>query len=103
MKYGAGPSGYTCVNRHVTTAGHAPAASAVSSTAVVTASCSAAKRSHVHAVSNVSLIMPERDERVAGVRRADERVAPAPGRAFARALGRRRSRTTIASSSTAPP
>ena len=35
---GAGPSGYTCVNRQVITAGAAPAASAVSRTAVDTAS-----------------------------------------------------------------
>ena len=46
------------MNRHVITAGHAPAACAVSSVVVVTVSYSESKRSQVHAVSNVSLIMP---------------------------------------------
>src|SRR3954464_15145879 len=54
-KYGAGPSGYTCVNRHVTQPPPQISASAFS-TAAVAPACSSGNCDHVHAVSNVSTI-----------------------------------------------
>src|SRR3954463_3175521 len=52
-KYGAGPSGYTCVNRHVTQPLPHTACSA-RSTASITPACRSGNADQVHAVSNVS-------------------------------------------------
>ena len=89
VKYGAGPSGYTCVNRQVTTAGaRARLFGRVRARARVTCSCSAGNASHVHAVSNVSLITPRPTSasRVYGARTNALRQLPAApfARAFAR-------------------
>ena len=62
----------------------------------MTAACNLSNWSQVHAVSNVSLIVAERDERVARVGRTQERVAPVAGRAFARTrVGRIRTTAAI--------
>ena len=58
VKYGAGPSGYTCVNRQVTTPFGAPISTSAPRTVSMTSLYSASNRSHVIAVSNVSLTMP---------------------------------------------
>jgi len=87
------------VNRHVITAGHAPAASAVSSTAVVTFSCKVSNRSQVHAVSKVSTmtLMRTSASRVYGARRNALRQAPtAPSRPAGAAWGVRAGRPSQA-------
>src|SRR5437667_2239573 len=76
-KYGAGPSGYTCVNRHVRRPPPHTDCSAFS-TAEVTPACRSSKRSHVTAVSKVSTMQPRetRASRPYGARRNDFFHAP---------------------------
>ena len=58
VKYGAGPSGYTWVQRQVTSPGRPVASTMERSVAAFTLSWNDSNRSQVIAVSNVSLMMP---------------------------------------------
>src|SRR5680860_556558 len=88
VKYGAGPSGYTCVNRHVTTAGSAPIERSAPRVAAIPPSYKAGNCSHVHAVSKVSFTRPSPTSasRVYGARmNALRHVPAAPSRPGSRA------------------